>query len=291
MIAITGATGQLGHLIVGHLLKNMPGTQIIACGRNLKKAHAFNAQGVKVCRADYDDPASLDQGFAGVDRLLFISASEVGKRSAQHRNVIESAKRQKVGLIVYTSLLHADTSPLGQLAEEHRATEAMLKASGIPYIILRNSWYTENYTASIPAALANGVFYGSAGNGRIASATRNDYAEAAAKIISLPSPPVAKVYELAGDQAYTLADLAAEISRQTGREIPYRDIPETAYRDALIQAKLPPDLAAAIASYDVAASKGALFDDGRQLSRLLGRPTTLLSEAVAVAVRQAGAKK
>lgn len=170
------------------------------------------------------------------------------------------------------------------LADEHKQTEAAIKESGIPYTLLRNGWYTENYTASVPAALANSAFYGSAGEGRISSAPRADYAEAAA-IVLTSTGHAGKVYELAGDQAYTLADLAAEISRQTGRSIPYVNLPESEYAAALKRAGLPNGLADAFASWDVGASQGGLFDDGRQLSRLLGRPTTLLSTVVAQALK------
>lgn len=287
MIAITGATGHLGRLVIDHLRGFTPTTGIIACVRDPVNARDLLAKGIHVRHADYDVFATLDRAFVGVDQLLFISGSDVGRRVAQHRNVIEAARRQGVKRVVYTSVLHADTSPLGLLADEHRETEAMLARSGLPCSLLRNSWYTENYTAAIPAALANGALLGSAGRGRIASAARNDYAEAAARVIAGSATEPA-VYELAGDQAYTLADLAAEVSRQTGRDIPYRDLPPAEYRDILVKAGLPEALAAAFASYDVAAAQGALFDDGHQLSRLLGRPTTPLSESVAVALRPPG---
>jgi len=196
--------------------------------------------------------------------------------------VIDSAKRQGVKLLVYTSLLHADSSTLN-LADEHLQTEAMIKASGIPYIILRNGWYTENYTASVPPAVKNGAFYGSAGTGHISSAARTDFAEAAAKVLLNPAK-TGQTYELAGDVAYTLADLAAEISRQTGKTIPYTDLPEAAYRGALLGAGLPDWLASGLASWDVGASKGALFDDGHQLSKLIGHATTPLSVSVKAAL-------
>ncbi len=199
--------------------------------------------------------------------------------------MIEAARRQRVSLVVYTSLLRADTSPLN-LAGEHRETETLLQSSGLPYAILRNGWYTENYTASVPAALGLGAFYGSAGEGRIASATRDDYAAAAAKALT-GGVAVGQTLELAGDHAYTLAELAAELSRQSGKTIPYRNLPEADYRAALLSAGLPEWLASGLASWDTGAAQGALFDDSRQLSRLIGRPTTSLAEAV----RQALAAK
>ena len=283
MIALTGATGQLGRLVIDRLLATLPAADIVAAVRTPSKAADLASRGIQVRQADYTNPTSLDQAFAGVDKLLLISSSEVGQRATQHRNVIDAAKRQHVGLLVYTSLLHADTSLLN-LADEHRETEALLRASGIPFIILRNGWYTENYTASLAPALANGAFYGSAGTGLIASAARADYAEAAAKALT-GAAQVGRTYELAGDHAYTLADLAAELSRQTGKAIPYVNIPEADYSAALSAAGLPGWLAAGLASWDTAASRGALFDDSHQLSALLGHPTTPLSDAVSLALR------
>lgn len=279
-IAITGASGQLGHLVITRLLGKVPASDIVALARTPAKAADL---GVAVRAADYTRPETLEPALDGIGTLLLISGSEVGQRAAQHANVIAAAKKAGVRQIVYTSLLHADTSVLN-LAEEHRQTEAMLEASGIPHTLLRNGWYTENYTGSVAAALANGAFYGSAGEGRIASAPRADYAEAAAVVLA-SSGHAGKVYELAGDDAYTLADLAAEISRQTGRSIPYVDLPESEYAAALKGAGLPEGLAAAIASWDVGASQGGLFDDEHQLSSLLGRPTTPLSAVVAQALK------
>lgn len=280
MIAITGATGQLGRLIVEKLLKKVPAADIVALARNPAKATGL---GVAVREADYDKPETLDAALSGVDTLLLISASEIGQRAAQHHNVIEATKRAGVKLLAYTSLLRVDTSPL-DLAIEHRQTEAELKASGIPHVILRNGWYTENYTGSIPGALAGGAFLGSAGEGKISSATRTDYAEAAVAVLT-GEGQAGKVYELAGDKSSTLADLAAEISRQTGKTIPYKNLSEADYAAALASVGLPGGLASAIAGWDAAAAKGALFEDGGQLARLIGRPTTPLSTAVSDALK------
>ena len=282
-IAITGATGQLGRLVIENLKKKVPATDIVALVRTPAKATDL---GVAARAFDYTRPEQLAPALAGIDTLLLISSSEVGQRAAQHANVITAAQQAGVRQIVYTSLLHADTSPLN-LAAEHNETEAALKASGIAHTLLRNGWYTENYTASVPAALANSAFYGSAGQGRIASAPRADYAEAAAVVLS-SSGHAGKVYELAGDEAYTLADLAAELSRQTGRSIPYVDLPEAEYAAALKAAGLPEGLADGLASWDIGASKGGLFDEGHTLSKLLGRPTTPLSTLVAQALQAAG---
>ncbi|AWJ85634.1 NAD(P)-dependent oxidoreductase (plasmid) [Azospirillum sp. TSH58] len=278
-IAVTGATGQLGRLVIARLKETVPASGIVALARSPAKAADL---GVEAREADYGNPDALARALAGVDTLLLISSNEIGQRAAQHRNVVNAAKAAGVGRIVYTSLLHADRSPLS-LAEEHRATEADIKASGIPFTILRNGWYTENHTGSVGAALAGGAFIGSAGDGRISSATRADYADAAVAVLT-GSGHEGKTYELAGDEAVTLADLAAEISRQSGTDIPYRNLPEADYAAILAGFGLPDAFAKGIASWDVDASKGALFDDGRRLSALIGRPTTPLSAAVAAAL-------
>lgn len=274
-IAVSGATGQLGRLVIGKLKQKVATDNIVGLVRNTEKARDL---GVAVRVADYTQPATLEAALAGIDTLLLISGNEIGQRATQHANVINAAKKAGVKRIVYTSLLRADRSPLN-LAPEHVQTEADLKASGLQYTILRNGWYTENYTGSITPALANGAFYGSAGDGKIASAARADYAEAA--VVAVTNEAHSGItYELAGDNAYTLAELAAEISSQTGKDIPYVNIPEADYAAALKGAGLPEGFAAAIASWDVGASQGALFDDGRQLSKLIGRPTTSLADSV-----------
>jgi NAD(P)H dehydrogenase (quinone) len=278
-VAVTGATGHLGRLVVERLKEKLPAGEIVALARSPEKAADL---GVEVHMANYDETETLAPALAGVDTLLLISASEVGKREVQHRNVIAAAKKAGVKRIVYTSLLRADSSPLS-LAGEHLATETELKASGIPVTILRNGWYSENYTSSIPGALAGGAFIGSAGAGKISGATRADYADAAVVAVT-SADQEGRTYELAGDEAWTLSDLAAEISRQTGRTIPYRNLPEAEYAGALESFGLPAALAGAIASWDTGASEGALFDDSHQLSRLIGRPTTPLSAAVTAAL-------
>lgn len=282
MIAITGASGQLGRLVIEQLLEQHPAGDIVALARDVAKVADLAARGVQVKAADYNQPDSLVAALQGVDKLLLISSSEVGKRAAQHRNVIEAAKQAGVKLLAYTSILHADRSPLG-LAKEHRETEELIKASGLPYTLLRNGWYSENYAGSIPAALQHGVFIGSAGEGKISSATRADYAAAAVATLT-QDDQAGKVYELAGDEAYTLAELAAEISLQSGKTIGYQNLPEAEYSAALAAAGVPAAFADIIADSDVGASKGGLFDDGHQLSRLIGRPTTPLATVVKSAI-------
>lgn len=278
MIAITGATGQLGQHVIEELLKTVPAGQIVAIVRNPAKADALSQRGIIVRQADYADQAAFTHALNGVEKLLLISSSEVGQRAAQHQNVINAARAAGATFIAYTSLLHANTSPLG-LHVEHVETEKALAESGIPYALLRNGWYTENYLASAPPALEHGVFIGAAGEGKIASATRADYAAAAAKVIS-EDGHAGKVYELAGDNAWTLSELAAELSKQSGKPVAYQNLSEADFAAALKGVGLPAGLAEMLADSDTGASKGGLFDDSRTLSALIGRPTTPLSESI-----------
>jgi len=282
MIVVTGASGQLGRLVIEALLKTVPANNIVAAVRNPAKVNDLAARGVQVKLADYSNPSSLEDAFKGAEKVLMISSSELGQRLPQHQNVIEAAKRAKVGLVAYTSILHADTSPL-PLAKDHKDTEALLKASGIPHVLLRNGWYTENYLASMPPALQYGVFIGSAGDGKISSAARADYAIAAATVLTLDGQ-AGKVYELAGDEAYTLTELAAEIARQSGKAVVYQNMAEADFKGALLGAGLPEPLAHLLAESDVGASKGGLFDDGHQLSQLIGRPTATLATLVKASI-------
>ncbi len=278
-IGVTGATGQLGRIVVEKLKERVSAESIVALVRTPEKALDL---GVKARAFDYSKPESLAESLQGIDSLLLISGNELGQRAQQHANVINAAKQAGVKWIVYTSVLRADTSTLS-LAAEHLLTEEALKASGVPYTILRNGWYTENYTGSLSGAVAAGALIGSAGDGKIASAARADYAEAAVVVLTSEGN-VGKVYELAGDEYYTLTDLAAEVSRQTGKNIPYNNLPEAEYANILKSFNLPEGLALALAGWDVSASKNDLFDDSHQLSRLIGRPTTPLAKVVADAL-------
>jgi NAD(P)H dehydrogenase (quinone) len=278
-IGITGATGQLGRIAVEKLKEKTSSASIVALVRSTAKAAGL---GVEAREFDYVNTANLAGALEGIDTLLLISGNEIGQRAIQHANIIRAAKEAGIKWVVYTSLLHADTSTLS-LAGEHLATELTLKASGIPFTILRNGWYTENYTGSLGGALAGGALVGSAGNGKISSATRSDFAQAAVAVLTGDNHQ-GKTYELAGDEAYTLAELAAEVSLQSGKVLPYKNLPESEYAAILKSFGLPEMFAEAIANWDVSASKGDLFDDGKQLSGLIGRPTTKLSVAVAEAL-------
>lgn len=255
MFAITGASGQLGRLVIEELVTYVEAEKLVAVVRNPAKVADLAQAGVDVRAADYNDSAALTKAFAGVEKLLLISSSEVGQRVEQHRQVIEAAKQAGVKLIAYTSLLHATDSPLA-LAAEHIVTEQLLADSGVPFVLLRNGWYTENYLASLPPALAHGVFIGSAGDGKISAAPRADYAAAAAKVLTLDNQG-GKVYELAGDEAWTLAELAAEVAQQTSTALSYQNLSETDFQAALLNAGLPEGLAAVLADSDTGASKEA----------------------------------
>jgi len=281
MIVVTGASGALGQLVVEGLLEKVPASQIVAAVRDPAKVAHFAARGVQVRRADYTDPASLDSALAGADRVLLVSANEVGKRTAQHRAVVDAAKRAGVKLLAYTSILNADNSPL-RLTEEHIATEAAIRESGLPYTFLRNGWYFENFNGRIQGAAQRGEMVGSAGEGRISAASRADYAAAAVAVLTAPAPQ--PVYELAGSTSFTLAELAAEASRQSGKAAVYRDLPQSEFAAVLAGVGVPapwPDL---LADSDAGSARGGLFDDGKALEKLIGRPTRSLAQAVEAAL-------
>lgn len=285
-ILVAAASGQLGRLVVADLLESLPAAQIVAGVRNPDgdAAKAFAAKGVEVRKVDYADPASLASAFAGIDRLLLISSNAVGNRVSQHGNAIAAAKQAGIKLIAYTSILHADTTPLG-LGEEHKQTEAALRQSGVPFALLRNGWYTENYAASIAPALAHGAFLGAAGDGRISTAARADYARAAAAVLTSDEDQGGRIYELAGDNAFTLAEFAAEIAKASGKPVVYKNLSEPEFKAVLVGAGLPEGFAGLLADSDAGAAKGALFDDSKQLSKLTGRPTTPYAQTVAAAVK------
>ena len=272
---ITGATGQLGRLVIGKLKEKTGASSIVALVRNTEKAKDL---GVEVRGFDYDKAETLAESLKGIDQLLLISGSDIGQRARQHANVVNAAKKAGVKKIVYTSLLHTGNTTVS-LADEHLPTENAVIESGIPYTILRNGWYTENHTGSIGGVLAGGAVFGSAGNGKFSSAARVDFAVAAVVVLTEKGHD-GKVYELAGDEAYTLAEYADEIAKQTGKNIVYNNLPVAEYAKILESFGLPGFVAEAIASWDVSASKGDLFDNSKTLSKLIGRPTTPLSQVV-----------
>lgn len=271
---ITGASGQLGALTIQALLKTESPDSIGALVRRPEAAAPLEALGITVRIASYDDPEALTTALQGVARLLLISSSEVGQRASQHTNVIAAAKSADVGFVAYTSILKADSSPLTVLPGEHVATETALAESGLSYAILRNGWYTENYAMGATAALELGALYGAAGTGRISSAARADYADAAAAVLTGPLPATGTIYELAGDTSYTLADFAAEISQISGKDIAYVNLPEQDYAKALTGAGLPAPVAQMLADSDTGAAQGGLHSTDTTLQTLIKRPTT-----------------
>lgn len=282
MIIVTGASGQLGRLVIDALLQKRPASDIGALVRNPDKVKDLAARGVQIRQADYDQPDSLVAALQGADQVLLISANEVGRRVPQHRAVIQAAKQVGVKLLAYTSLLRADTSPL-LLAKEHKETEQLIQASGIPAVILRNGWYTENFLGNIAGTLQAGAILGSFGAQPVTSASRADYAQAAAEVLTQPDQ-AGRIYELAGDEAYTLADLAQELTRQSGKAVAYQDLPPADYAAALVQFGLPEGFAAILADSSAGASQGWLFDASHQLSQLIQRPSTSLATAIKAAL-------
>jgi NAD(P)H dehydrogenase (quinone) len=279
-IAITGASGQLGRLAIAELKTKVDPGQIIALAR---KPEAVADLGVASRAADYTAPETLGPALAGVGTLVLISSNDFNDRVGQHRAVIAAASAAGVRHVIYTSILKGDASPL-MLAADHIATEAALRESGLAYTILRNGWYTENWTGSLPAALGAGAMIGSVGEGRVTPAARADYASAIAAVAS-GTEHEGKVYELAGDDAFTMAEMAAEVSRQTGKTIPYNDLPPEVYQGILESFGLPAGFAMALADSDAKAAKGALFDDSHTLSNLIGRPTTPMAAVVKAALQ------
>lgn len=279
-IVVTGATGKLGRLTVEALLgNNVPAEHIVAGGRDLAKIDDFARRGVQVRRLDYDDPDSLDAAFAGADTVLLISGSEVGQRVRQHRNAIAAAAKAGVGLIAYTSLAGADTSTM-KLAAEHQETEQLLRNSGVPFALLRNSWYLDNYTEQLGPFVERGTITGSAGDGRISAATRADYAAAAAAVVT-KDDQAGKIYELGGDQAFTMTEFAEQASAATGLPVSYRDLPVDEYAAVLEGAGMPAAVAEIMADSDRGISRGDLFVAGDDLRTLIGRPATTMPDAVA----------
>jgi NAD(P)H dehydrogenase (quinone) len=284
MYAVTGASGHLGPLVIGALRKRTPASRIVALARDRAKASELNESADSVRAFDYDKPETLRPALEGVTKLVLISSNAMGKRTEQHKAVVDAAKAASVELIAYTGILRGEKSPIN-LAKEHNETERLLKRSGLRYVFLRNGWYIENYVAFLKPALANGVFPASAGNGRISGAARVDYAEAAALSVIQDDGSTERVYELAGDNAFTLSEFVAEASRQANKPIQYKNLPEADFAALLTQFGLPPHLAADLAQSSAATAQDALFDDSHVLSRLIGRPTTSYKEVIAHALQ------
>ena len=281
-IAITGATGQLGNLVIEQLLQLTAAQNIVALVRNIDKAEHFKAQGIELREFDYDRPETLVPALLGIDKLLLISANEIGRRTPQHHAVIDAAKVAGVPYLAYTSLLRADTSPLG-LAQEHRETEKLIQDSGITYTFLRNNWYSENYLAGVAHAIEIGTLFGAAQDGRISSASRIDYAEAAAKVLTSTGHEN-KTYELAGSESFSLSDLATFIGQAVNKDIIYQNLSAEEYTQGLTQAGLPAGLVDVIVDADIQTIQGAMYSDSKDLEQLIGHKTTSIQDAIKAAL-------
>jgi NAD(P)H dehydrogenase (quinone) len=285
-IVVTGASGQLGHHVVAGLLEaGVPAGDIVAAVRTPAKAADLAARGVQVREADYDRPETLKAALADADQVLLISGSEMGRRLAQHQAVLTAAQEAGASLLAYTSIPAADTSPL-LLAAEHKATEAAIRASGVPFAFLRNGWYFENYDSSIAYAAASGTLTGGAGDGRVSAGSRADYAAAAVAVLTSDGH-AGQVYELGSDEAWTYADLAAAISAAAGKPVTYQNLSFEDNKAALLAAGLPEGYAQALADSDLGIAEGHLEVRSGDLARLIGRPATTLADAVAVSLKSA----
>ncbi|MGW7092453.1 NmrA family NAD(P)-binding protein [Streptomyces sp. NPDC054874] len=284
-IVVTGATGALGRLVVDALLAEVPAGEVVAVVRDKEKAAALAARGVELRIADYDRPESLAGVFRSGDRVLLISGSEVGKRVPQHAAVVAAAKAAGVAQLAYTGVLGGPDADF-TLADEHKATEQLILDSGLPYTFLRNGWYTENYTGNLAPVLEHRTVLANAGEGRVASASRADYAAAAAAVLT-GDGHLNTVYELSGDTAWSLASYAALLSELTGEEITYKNVPAAAHQEALVGAGLPEGFAAILVDVDEAIGRGRLAGTSGDLARLIGRPTTPLAETVRAALATA----
>lgn len=280
--AVTGATGKLGRLVLDELLLKANPADIVALARDPAALAAYAQKGIDVRRADYDDPASIDAALKGVNRVLLISGNAVGQRERQHGAVIGAAKKAGVSYLAYTSVLNAQGSKLA-LAAEHVLTEKLLEKSGLNYDVLRMPWYSENYVGALGPSIEHGAIYGATGAGRLSTAPRGDLA--AGSVGALLDSPGGKIYELAGDASWTMAEFAAEVSRQAGKPVSYVNQSEADYAKTLEGVGLPPPVAALLASTSYLAGFGELYSDSKHLSTLAGRPTTPISETIAAALK------
>jgi NAD(P)H dehydrogenase (quinone) len=288
MIVVTGATGHLGKLVVEGLINEVPAERIAVVVRDAAKAARFGELGVEVRVADYNEPATLADAFREGEKVLLISGSEVGQRVPQHKAVIDAAKAANVALLGYTSVLGGPAADF-ELAREHQITERYLIDSGVPYVLLRNGWYHENYTEALGQVIANGgVLTSSIEGAKVASATRSDFAAAAVAVLTAEGHEN-KEYELSGDHAWTFEEYAAEISRQLGKDVQVSRVPGEQHREILTGAGVPDMFAAILVGVDDAISRGLLAVQTGDLSKLIGRPTTPISHSIAEGLQAAQA--
>ena len=283
MILVTASTGKLGHHVIKHLLHRVPASAIVAGVRNRQKAKEFSDKGIELRELDYSKPTSIEGALYGVDKVLLISGNE-GERVAGHKAVIEAAKKAGVKLLVYTSALNVDSGTT-MIHADHKATEALIRESGIPYVFLRNGWYVENYTDNVGPTLEHGAMFGATKNAKFSPAPREEYAEAAA-IVLTTTGHLNKHYELAGDVAVTHSEVAAEIARASGKPVKYSDLSQPEFAALLEKVGLPKPVAALLADADAGLARGELASTSKDLSTLLGRPTTPLGKAVDGALKR-----
>ncbi|MEV4114159.1 NAD(P)H-binding protein [Nonomuraea sp. NPDC049695] len=279
-IVVLGATGKLGRQVLRRLWnRGAAGSEIIAAGRDLAK---LSDQDSRAVRVDYDDPASLRVALRGADRALLISGTEPGRRVTQHAAAIDAAHQAGVGLLALTSTPNA-TGAAMSMAEDHAATEALLRDSGIPFVILRNSMYLDLFVEqTVPVAVTRGVIVGASGKGRISPASRDDLGDAAAEVLTGEGHAGA-VYELGGQRSYTMDEVAAAIADRFGTAVEYRDVSAGEFKDVLLGQGVPERMAELFADTQLGIARGEMFVDTGDLSRLIGRPTQTLDEALAKA--------
>jgi NAD(P)H dehydrogenase (quinone) len=287
-ILVTGATGNLGSKIVQSLLQKAPQAKVIAGARKQEKAAALVGKGAEFRALDYDQPDTIEAALKGVTRVVLVSGTDVGRRVPQHKAVIDAAKRAGVKLLGYTSILRATESPL-LLAQEHRGTEEVLAASGLPHILLRHGWYTENSTATAPLSVKFGVVQSCAADGRYSTATRQDYAEGDAALILRDGHSPGQRYELAGSTSWSKGEYAALLSRLSGKPVTYQAMSQPDFAASLVAAGLPEIVAKIISDSDAGAANGWLQDDSRTLEKVLGRPTQTLEKIVEQTLKETGA--
>lgn len=278
MITVTGATGQLGRLVIDALLKRVPASEITAAVRSPEKAADIAARGVRVVRADYNAPETLGPALVGTGRLLIISGNEFGQRVEQYERLIAAASAAGVGFIAYTSIINVDGNPM-YLGADHKVAERLIVETGLPYAFLRNGWYNENYVTAFQSGAAHGTMIGAAGEGRISAAARADYAEAAAVVLAEGREGV---FELGGSEAFTMAGLAGVVGAVAGRPVNHTNLEPDAYAAQLKGFGVPEGMADALADSDRYAAEGWLYTESRTLEELIGRRSTPIAETVKV---------
>ena len=275
---VTGATGKFGTKVVETLLKTVPASQLAVSVRKPEKAEGLRARGVEVRQGDFDHPQSLDSAFAGIDRLLIISADGDNEtRIRQHRDAVAAAERAGVKFIAYTSLVNA-TESKNLFAPTHQATEEAILKTGIPYSFLRNNWYLENEIPGIQGVLAGAPWVTSAGDGRVGWALQQDYAEAAATVLS-GNGHENKIYELSG-KSLTQEEFVSLLGSVLGKEVTVQQVDDTTYADIMKNAGIPDFVIPILVDIQKSIREGTLDFESNDFEKVLGRPATPIKEAL-----------